>query len=72
MMKQNRSNGEVEVLHKIESIEDEVSDLKFSVLKKLTPSKKNLIPLKGILKGVDISDEDVRKAQKELYDKIEI
>jgi hypothetical protein len=71
-MKQNRSNGEIEVLHKIESIEDEVLDLKLSVLKKLTPLKKNVLSLKGILKGVDISDEDVRKAQKELYGKIEI
>lgn len=71
-MKENRLNGEIEVLHKIESIEDEVLDLKLSVLKKLTPSKKNVLSLKGILKGVDISDEDVRKAQKELYGKIEI
>lgn len=72
VMKENRLNGEIEVLHKIESIEDEVLDLKLSVLKKLTPSKKNVLSLKGILKGVDISDEDVRKAQKELYGKIEI
>lgn len=71
-MKQNRSNGEIEVLHKIESIEDEVLDLKFSVLKKLTPSKKNILSLKGILKGVDISEEDVKKTQRELYGKLEI
>jgi len=71
-MKQNRSNGEIEVLHQIENIEDEVLDLKLSVLKKWAPSKKNVLSLKGILKNVDISDEDVRKAQKELYGKIEI
>lgn len=71
-MKQNRSNGEIEVLHQIENIEDEVLDLKLSVLKKWAPSKKNVLSLKGILKNVDISDEDVRKTQRELYGKIEI
>ena len=49
----------MDVLHKIEVIEEEVSDLKLSILKKLAPSKENVISLKGILKGVKISEEDI-------------
>ncbi len=68
-MKQAAFKETMEVFHKIEAIEEEVSDLKLSVLKKLTPSKKNLISLKGILKGVKVSEEDIKKAQKSLYGK---
>lgn len=71
-MKQTASNETMEVLHKIETIEEEVMDLKLSVLKKLAPSKKNLIALKGILKGVEITEADITKAQKSLYGKIAI
>lgn len=71
-MKQAALKETMEVFHKIEAIEEEVSDLKLSVLKKLTPSKKNLISLKGILKGVKVSEEDIKKAQKSLYSKTEI
>ena len=71
-MKQAALKETMEVFHKIEAIEEEVSDLKLSVLKKLIPSKKNLISLKGILKGVKVSEEDIKKAQKSLYSKTEI
>jgi len=70
-MKQTTPN-DIDVLHKIETIEEEISDLKLSVLKKLTPSKKNLISLKGILKGVEISETDIEEAKKSLYSKIAI
>ena len=59
-----------EILHKIESIEKEVMDLKLSVLKKLTPSPDKVITLKGIIKGVNITDKDIEAAKKSLYDKI--
>ncbi|KKU19155.1 MAG: hypothetical protein UX30_C0017G0002 [Candidatus Saccharibacteria bacterium GW2011_GWA2_46_10] len=61
-----------DILHKIESIEKEVLDLKLSVLKKLSPSPKKIISLKGILKGIEISEKDIEKAQKSLYGKIKI
>lgn len=60
------------MLHKIETIEKEVMDLKLSVLKKLSPSGQNIISLKGILKGVEITEKDIITAKKSLYSKIEL
>lgn len=71
-MKQTALNGTAEILYKIEIIEKEVMDLKLSVLKKLTPTGKKLISLKGILKGIEITDEDITAAKKSLYSKIRI
>lgn len=59
----------LEVFHKIEAIEEDVSDLKLSLLMKLTPSKKNIISLKGILNGIQVSEEDIKDGQKSLYSK---
>jgi hypothetical protein len=69
-MKQAALNGTIDMLHKIETIEKEIVDLKLTVLKKLTPTGKKVISLKGILKGVDITEEDVTFAKKSLYSKI--
>ncbi|MCR4321484.1 MAG: hypothetical protein NUV74_14245 [Candidatus Brocadiaceae bacterium] len=71
-MKQTALNGTIDMLHKIETIEKEIVDLKLTVLRKLTPTGKKVISLKGILKGVDITDEDVTSAKKSLYSKIGI
>jgi hypothetical protein len=71
-MKQPVLNGAIDMLHKIETIEKEIVDLKLTVLRKLTPTGKKVISLKGILKGVDITEEDVTSAKKSLYSKIGI
>jgi len=71
-MKHATTKGTVDMLHKIETIEKEVMDLKLSVLKKLTPTGKKVISLKGILKGVDISEQDIADAKKSLYSKTEM
>lgn len=71
-MKQTTAKGSTDLIHKIEAIEDEILDIKFFILKKLTPSKKNLISLKGIFKDIEISDEEIEDAKKSLYSKIEI
>ncbi len=71
-MKQAALKNTVDLLHKIENIEKEIKTLKLSVLKKLTPSGKKIIKLKGILKGVNITDEDIASAKKSLYSKIEL
>ncbi|OGV96114.1 MAG: hypothetical protein A3I04_02795 [Nitrospinae bacterium RIFCSPLOWO2_02_FULL_39_110] len=71
-MKQAVLKDPSEILHKIETIEKEVINLKLSVLKKLTPSGKRIISLKGIIKGVDISEKDTEQAKKSLYSKLEI
>lgn len=71
-MKQTARNGTAAILRRIETIEKEVVNLKLSVLKKLTPSVKKIVSLKGIIKGVDISEEDVAQAKKSLYGKPQI
>ncbi len=62
-MKQEVLNDTADILHKIETIEKEVIDLKLSVLKKLAPTGKKIISLKGI----DITDKDIASAKKSLY-----
>jgi hypothetical protein len=69
-MKQVAIKSTVDILQKIETIEKEVMDLKVSVLKKLAPTEKKVISLKGILKNVDITEEDITSARKSLYSKI--
>jgi hypothetical protein len=68
-MKQAEASSASDILHKIEAIEKEVIDLKLSILKKLTPAGKKIVSLKGILKGVHISEQDVSNAKKSLYSK---
>jgi hypothetical protein len=68
-MKQVEATGSSDILQKIENIEKEVIDLKMSILKKLMPKGKKIVSLKGILKGVNISEQDINKAKKSLYAK---
>lgn len=69
-MKIKTPNATMEVFHKIELIEEEVLDLKFSVLKHISPSRKNLVTLKGLLKGIDVSGMDIQSAKKSLYGRV--
>ncbi|MBI4684167.1 MAG: hypothetical protein HY755_03095 [Nitrospirae bacterium] len=69
-MKQAVKN--IDILHKIETIEKEVMGLKLSVLKKLSPTGKKIVSLKGILKGVDVTDKDITSAKQSLYSKVGI
>jgi len=69
-MKNASAKSTVNILHKIEIIEKEVMGLKLSVLKKLTPTSQNIVSLKGILKGVEISEKDIKAAKKSLYSKV--
>ncbi len=71
-MKQAVAKDTVSILKKIDTIEKEVKELKLAVLKKLPRSGKKLVSLKGILKGIDITDEDIKSAQNSLYSKIGI
>jgi hypothetical protein len=71
-MKQVALRSTADIIHKIETIEKEVMDLKLFVLKKYTPTGKKVVSLKGILKDVNITDEDIASAKKSLYSKIEI
>jgi len=71
-MKRSTLKASPGILRKIESIEKEIVDLKLSVLKKVAPSKGRIISLKGILKGVNVSDKDVSQAKKGLYNKVRV
>jgi len=68
--KQTIPKSTVDILQKIEAIEKEVKDLKVSVLKKLAPTGQKAISLKGILKGIEVTDEDINSAKKSLYSKV--
>ena len=65
-MKSPATESVADMLHKIEAIEKQVMDLKLSVLKNMTPSKQKVISLKGILKGINITDKDIAAAKKSL------
>ena len=69
-MKNAPAKSTIDIIQKIEIIEKEVMGLKLSVLKKLTPTKQNIVSLKGILKGVEISEKDIATAKKSLYGKV--
>ena len=69
-MKHATAKSTVDTLYRIEIIEKEVMGLKLSVLKKLTPTSQNIVSLKGILKGVEISEKDIKAAKKSLYSKV--
>ena len=68
-MKHTAEKATAEMLHKIENIEKEVMNLKLSVLKKITSSGQKVISLKGILKGVNITERDIINAKKSIYSK---
>lgn len=61
-----------DILHKIEAIEHDLMGIKLSLLKKFTPSRKNIVSLKGIITAVDFSDEDITSARSSLYGRIEV
>lgn len=66
-MKYAQTKSTAAILHRIETIEKEVSTLKLSILKDISPSQKNVISLKGILKGVIITEKDIAFAKKSLF-----
>ena len=71
-MKQQTIQSDFAMLHQLESIEKNLEKLKLSILKKLTPTGKKETSFRGILKGVDVSEEDIEDAKKSLYSKVKI
>lgn len=49
---------------KIESIEKDLESLKTAILKK---SKNTVVSLKGILNGIKVTEKDIDKAKKSLF-----
>ena len=71
-MKSSAADSTSDMLHKIEAIEKQVMDLKLSVLKNMTPSEQKVISLKGILKGIKITEKDIDAAKNSLYGKVKL
>jgi len=71
-MKQVALKPDVDTLSKIAAIERDIALLKSSILRKATPSSTRLVKLKGILQGVDITDEDINAARSSLYSSVNI
>ena len=71
-MKHAASVDSSDILHKLESIEKELTGIKLSILKKLTLSRKKVASLKGIIKDVYVTDEDIAFAKHSLYSKSKV
>jgi len=69
-MKNLSTKSTNEILNKIEVIEKEVLDLKLSILKQFSSSDNKVISLKGVIKGVDITDMDIASAKQSLYSNV--
>ena len=63
---------DVDTLSQIAAIERDIALLKPSILRKATPSSTRLVKLKGIIQGVDITDEDINAARSSLYSSVNI
>jgi len=59
-----------DTLSHLAALEKDLAILKSSLLKKFTPSGARILKLKGILKGVDITEDDIMAAKKSLYSSI--
>ena len=70
-MKTVTARNSRDILHKIETIEHDLMDVKLSLLNKITPSVKNAIALKGLITDVDFTDTDIASAKSSLYSWIE-
>ena len=53
---------------KLETIENEVYSLKSMLLKIVQePKPKKIVKIKGLLKGISVSEEDIEEAKKSLF-----
>jgi hypothetical protein len=66
------TNDAADILYKIRNIEKEIAALKLFVIKKWNPPGKKNVSLKGVLKNVDVTEEDIADAKKSLYSNIEV
>jgi len=71
-MRQAALKTDVGTLSQIAAIERDIALLKSSVLRKITPSGKHIAKLKGILKGVEVSEADIATARKSLFGSVKI
>jgi hypothetical protein len=58
-----------QILTKLEKLEQEILKMKKGTIVKIP---KKLVSLKGILKGVKVSEQDIQRAKKSLFREIKI
>jgi hypothetical protein len=58
-MKHAAAKSPIDILDRIATIEKDILTLKLSVLKRFTPTGKNIVKLKGVLKGIEVTDDDI-------------
>jgi len=71
-MRQTALKTDVGTLSQIAALERDIALLKSSVLRKITPSGKRIVRLKGVIKGVEVSEADIASARKSLYGSVKI
>jgi hypothetical protein len=71
-MKSSRAESNSDLFNMVEALEQDIGALKLTILKKMLPQTKKPTSLKGALKGIDITDQDIKAARKALYGKIGI
>lgn len=71
-MRQAALKTDVGTLSQIAAIERDIALLKSSVLRKITPSGKRIVRLKGVIKGVEVSESDIAAVHKSLYSSVKI
>lgn len=71
-MKQAALKESIDTLSRIASIERDVAMLKSSILRNATPSGTRIVRLKGVIKGVDITEADIEAARSSLYGSVNI
>lgn len=57
------------IFEKLEKLEKEINDLKF-LLFKSSKKQKNIVSLRGILKGLKTDEKDIEKAKSSLFSDI--
>jgi hypothetical protein len=55
---------------KIKAVEKDIMDLKLSIIKVFVPPYKKNVSLKGIIKGIKISDKNILAVKKSLFSTI--
>jgi hypothetical protein len=55
------------VSEKLDAVQKDLDFLKLNLAKSLQTQPKKLVSLKGILKGLKVDDEDIKRAKKSLF-----
>ncbi len=58
------AESEAQIYEKLEAIEKEIAELKNAFISSISMPPKRLVSLKGILKGMRVSEDEIEKAKK--------